>query len=80
MVRMLSGMDSVPPRFEDAVTFLIPSSKGPSDRSFISRIVLEATCYFIWQERNTSLPEANFYLIKEEQQSCSSDGSYVEAS
>ncbi|GJU45995.1 hypothetical protein Tco_1203261 [Tanacetum coccineum] len=55
MVRMLSGMDSVSPRFEYVVEFLIPSSKGRSARSIISRIVMAATFYFIWQERNARL-------------------------
>ncbi|GJR47056.1 hypothetical protein Tco_1315159 [Tanacetum coccineum] len=53
MVRMISGMDSVPPRFEDGVAFLIPSFMGCSARSIISHIVLATACYFIWQERNT---------------------------
>ncbi|GKD48807.1 protein LAZ1, partial [Tanacetum coccineum] len=55
MVQMLSGLGFVPPRFEDVVEFLISSSKGRSTRSIISRIVLAATCYFIWQERKARL-------------------------
>nr|GEW07712.1 hypothetical protein [Tanacetum cinerariifolium] len=39
----------------DVVEILIPSSKGRSTRSSISRIVLVATCYFMWQERNARL-------------------------
>ncbi|GKG17611.1 hypothetical protein Tco_0362568 [Tanacetum coccineum] len=55
MVQMLSGLGFVPPRFEDVVEFFISSSKGRSTRSIISRIVLAATCYFIWQERKARL-------------------------
>ncbi|GKC41151.1 hypothetical protein Tco_1058873, partial [Tanacetum coccineum] len=55
MMQMLSGMSSVPPCFEDVVDFFILSSKGLFARSIISRIVLSATCYFIWKERNARL-------------------------
>ncbi|GJT13487.1 hypothetical protein Tco_0860529 [Tanacetum coccineum] len=55
MMQMLSGMSYVPPCFEDVVDFFILSSKGLFARSIISRIVLSATCYFIWKERNARL-------------------------
>ncbi|PWA66140.1 reverse transcriptase domain, Reverse transcriptase zinc-binding domain protein [Artemisia annua] len=54
-VRGLSGMDSIPPLLEDVITFLIPISKGRSVASIISRLILAATTYDIWLERNTRL-------------------------
>nr|GFC46100.1 hypothetical protein [Tanacetum cinerariifolium] len=54
MVWMLSRMDS-DPCFEGAVEFLIPVSKVRSARSIISRIILVAICYFIWQKRYVRL-------------------------
>ncbi|GJZ03726.1 hypothetical protein Tco_0537001 [Tanacetum coccineum] len=59
MLRSLSGMDVLPPRIEGAVAFLLPSSKGRSTRSVISRLVLAAMCYYIWQERNARLFKKN---------------------
>nr|GEW73138.1 RNA-directed DNA polymerase, eukaryota, reverse transcriptase zinc-binding domain protein [Tanacetum cinerariifolium] len=35
--------------------FFIPSSKGSPASSIIGRLVLAATCYFIWRERNSRL-------------------------
>ena len=54
-VRALGGMDNIPPRLEDAVSYLIPLSKGGSATSVISRLLLAATCYSIWHERNSRL-------------------------
>ena len=54
-IRVLCGMDSVPPRMHDILVFLIPISRGRSAQSIIARIVLAATAYFIWMERNHRL-------------------------
>ncbi|PWA66164.1 RNA-directed DNA polymerase, eukaryota, Reverse transcriptase zinc-binding domain protein [Artemisia annua] len=54
-VRVLLGMDVVPPSLDDALTFLIPMSKGRSVISIISRLLLGATTYYIWMERNSRL-------------------------
>ncbi|PWA56769.1 RNA-directed DNA polymerase, eukaryota, Reverse transcriptase zinc-binding domain protein [Artemisia annua] len=54
-VRGLSGMDSVPPVLADVITFLFPISKGRSVASIISRLLLAATTYYIWVERNARL-------------------------
>ncbi|PWA94751.1 RNA-directed DNA polymerase, eukaryota, Reverse transcriptase zinc-binding domain protein [Artemisia annua] len=54
-VRVLSGMDAVPPSLDDALTFLIPISKGYSVTSIISRLLLAATTYYLWMERNSRL-------------------------
>nr|GEZ49568.1 reverse transcriptase domain, reverse transcriptase zinc-binding domain protein [Tanacetum cinerariifolium] len=47
-------MSSVPPRLMDVLEFLIPS-KGSSVSNVISQIVLAATTYCLWNERNSRL-------------------------
>ncbi|GKF18440.1 hypothetical protein Tco_0063358, partial [Tanacetum coccineum] len=54
-VRVLYGMDSIPPWFIDVTTFINPISKGKTTVSIISRLVLAATSYYIWLERNGRL-------------------------
>ena len=54
-VRSLSGMDAVPPVLEDVLMFLIPISKGRSVVSILSRLLLAATTYYLWMERNSRL-------------------------
>ncbi|GJW65247.1 reverse transcriptase domain, reverse transcriptase zinc-binding domain protein [Tanacetum coccineum] len=69
-VRVLCGMDSIPPRFIDVSTFIIPMSKGKTAVSILSRLVVAATSYYIWLERNgrlfkkkTSSPDQIFDVI-----------------
>ncbi|GKC96049.1 hypothetical protein Tco_1161491, partial [Tanacetum coccineum] len=54
-VRVLCGMDSIPPRLIDATSFINPISKGKTVISILSRIVVAATSYYIWLERNGRL-------------------------
>ncbi|GJS82210.1 reverse transcriptase domain, reverse transcriptase zinc-binding domain protein [Tanacetum coccineum] len=54
-VRVLCGMDSIPPHLSDVVAFIVPLSKGKTVVSIISRIVVAATSYYIWLERNGRL-------------------------
>ena len=54
-VRSLSGMDVVSPSLEDVITFIIPLAKGRSVVSILSRLLLAATTYYIWMERNSRL-------------------------
>ena len=54
-VRVLSGMDVVPPLLEDVLMFIMPISKGRSVVSILSRLVLAATTYHLWIERNSRL-------------------------
>nr|GFA06066.1 RNA-directed DNA polymerase, eukaryota, reverse transcriptase zinc-binding domain protein [Tanacetum cinerariifolium] len=42
-------MDTVPPRLADVLVYLIPISEGSIVESVISRIVLAASTYFIWE-------------------------------
>ncbi|GJV39461.1 reverse transcriptase domain, reverse transcriptase zinc-binding domain protein [Tanacetum coccineum] len=54
-VRVLCGMDFIPPRLIDVTTFITPRSKGKTAVSILSRLVLAATSYYIWLERNGRL-------------------------
>ncbi|GJU72741.1 hypothetical protein Tco_1264146 [Tanacetum coccineum] len=54
-VRVLCGMDSIPPRLIDVTTFINPISKGKMVVSILSRLVLADTSYYIWMERNGRL-------------------------
>ncbi|GKE60465.1 hypothetical protein Tco_1510832 [Tanacetum coccineum] len=54
-VRVLCGMDAIPPHLSDVVAFIVPLSKGKTDVSIISRIVVAATSDYIWLEMNGRL-------------------------
>ncbi|GJR59888.1 putative gag-pol polyprotein [Tanacetum coccineum] len=54
-IRILCGMDSIDARMDDILAFLIPISKGRSVVSIIARVVVAATAYFLWKERNSRL-------------------------
>nr|GEV07937.1 hypothetical protein [Tanacetum cinerariifolium] len=51
-VRVLCGMDSIPPRLIDVTTFINLISKGKTAVSILCRLVLAATLYYIWMQRN----------------------------
>nr|GEV82209.1 hypothetical protein [Tanacetum cinerariifolium] len=53
--RVLCGMDSIPSRLIDVTTFITPISKGKTAVSILFRLVLDATSYYIWLERNGRL-------------------------
>ncbi|GJW73978.1 reverse transcriptase domain, reverse transcriptase zinc-binding domain protein, partial [Tanacetum coccineum] len=54
-VKSLADMDTIPPRLTDVMDFLIPISKGRSVVSVISRLLLGASSYYLWGERNARL-------------------------
>nr|GEU32561.1 hypothetical protein [Tanacetum cinerariifolium] len=54
-VRVLYGMESIPPWLIDVTTFITHISKGKTAVSILSRLVLAATSYYIWLERNGRL-------------------------
>ncbi|GJX42952.1 reverse transcriptase domain, reverse transcriptase zinc-binding domain protein [Tanacetum coccineum] len=54
-VRVLCSMDSILPRLIDIITFISPISKGKTAVSNLSRLVLAATSYYIWLEKNGRL-------------------------
>ncbi|GKB74114.1 hypothetical protein Tco_0935526 [Tanacetum coccineum] len=47
--------DVIPPLLTYVVSFLIPISKGRSVISVVSRILLAATTYYLWNEGNSRL-------------------------
>ncbi|GJR18473.1 putative reverse transcriptase domain-containing protein [Tanacetum coccineum] len=58
-VRVLCGMDDISPRLMDVVAFIIPISKGKTVVIILSRIMVAATSYYIWLERNGRLFKKN---------------------
>ncbi|GJX85369.1 reverse transcriptase domain, reverse transcriptase zinc-binding domain protein [Tanacetum coccineum] len=54
-VRVLCGMDSIPPWLVDVTTFINPIYKGKTAVSILSRLVFAAKSYYIWLERNGRL-------------------------
>nr|GFA30482.1 reverse transcriptase domain, reverse transcriptase zinc-binding domain protein [Tanacetum cinerariifolium] len=54
-VRVLCGMDSILSRLIDVSMFIIPISTGKTSVSILCRLVLPATSYHIWLERNGRL-------------------------
>ncbi|GJS60016.1 putative RNA-directed DNA polymerase, eukaryota, reverse transcriptase zinc-binding domain protein [Tanacetum coccineum] len=51
-IRHLAGMDIVPARLEDIVDFLQPTASHHTAEGTIGRLLLAASSYFIWSERN----------------------------
>ncbi|GJU23248.1 hypothetical protein Tco_1156590 [Tanacetum coccineum] len=54
-VHALCGMDSISPRLADVIAFIVPISKGKKVINILSRIMVAATSYYIWLERNGKL-------------------------
>ncbi|MFS8002519.1 hypothetical protein Hanom_Chr13g01203021 [Helianthus anomalus] len=48
-------MESVQSKWEDIVNWLVARSRSNSARNYIARLLVAATTYFIWQERNARL-------------------------
>nr|GEU90229.1 hypothetical protein [Tanacetum cinerariifolium] len=51
----LAGMESVSPRLEDIVDWLHPMAAKRTFKSIVGKLILAATAYFIWSERNNRL-------------------------
>ncbi|GJV14190.1 hypothetical protein Tco_1359513 [Tanacetum coccineum] len=51
------------PRFANISAYLIPSSKGTSVVSIISRLLLGAVSYYIWSERNSRLFKKKVFTV-----------------
>nr|GEU31441.1 hypothetical protein [Tanacetum cinerariifolium] len=54
-VRTFAGMESVSPRLEDIVDRLRPMAAKRTFKSIVGKLILAATAYFIWSERNNHL-------------------------
>nr|GEV40701.1 reverse transcriptase domain, reverse transcriptase zinc-binding domain protein [Tanacetum cinerariifolium] len=55
IVRTFAGMDRVPPRIDDIVDRLRPMAAKRTIKSIVGKLILAATAYFIWSERNNRL-------------------------
>ncbi|GJU50690.1 putative RNA-directed DNA polymerase [Tanacetum coccineum] len=53
IIKGLAGLSNVAGRYMDIVDFLIPSAHKRPCKSVIAKLVLSASAYYIWQERNT---------------------------
>ncbi|XP_022024384.1 uncharacterized protein LOC110924697 [Helianthus annuus] len=72
MVRLKAGMDDIDSKWEDIVGWLMLKCHSKLVDHYVSRIVVAASAYFIWQERNARLfknqtrpPEKLYDLIIE---------------
>nr|GFD23165.1 hypothetical protein [Tanacetum cinerariifolium] len=54
-LKRLTGIPNIPSGLDTIVDFLSPMDKMRSVRSVILKLVFAASCYFIWQERNSRL-------------------------
>ncbi|GJU16435.1 zinc finger, CCHC-type containing protein, partial [Tanacetum coccineum] len=54
-IKIYDGLPSVVASLDSIVTYLIPISQKRFPRIVIAKLVLAASCYFIWQERNCRL-------------------------
>ncbi|GJY39240.1 putative RNA-directed DNA polymerase, eukaryota, reverse transcriptase zinc-binding domain protein [Tanacetum coccineum] len=62
-IRVLIDMNNIDPRIEDVLAFIIPISKSKSVVNIISQIVLAATTYYLWNERNSRLFKKKIALV-----------------
>lgn len=54
-IKGLMAITNMPLNLNDIVAFLVHVAKSRAIRVIICKLVFAATCYFIWQERNTRL-------------------------
>ncbi|XP_022015016.1 uncharacterized protein LOC110914534 [Helianthus annuus] len=73
LVRAKVGMDLVQPKWEEIVNWLRDRVKSKAVNDYVARLLVAATTYFIWQERNARLfknqlrpPEAISELITQQ--------------
>lgn len=54
-VMQVSDLPSISPIWDDIMAWIVPISKSKSIMSVVGRLVLAATAYYVWQERNNRL-------------------------
>ncbi|GJR54546.1 hypothetical protein Tco_1405067 [Tanacetum coccineum] len=54
-VKPYMGVQNMPNNIPSIVAYISPMAKVNSMRSVVTRLVLAAACYFLWQERNNRL-------------------------
>ena len=54
-LKVFAGLTDIPSSLENVVHHLAPMASSRSVRSVVSKLLLAATSYFIWQERNNRI-------------------------
>ncbi|GKB94139.1 reverse transcriptase domain, reverse transcriptase zinc-binding domain protein, partial [Tanacetum coccineum] len=54
-LKLFAGLDSSNPNIYDIIQSILPIAKRRTMKSVVAKIVVAATAYFIWQERNWRL-------------------------
>ncbi|GKB83413.1 hypothetical protein Tco_0950308, partial [Tanacetum coccineum] len=54
-MKVLAGMESFPPNVYDVISDLMPIASRRTSKSVVSKLVVAASTYYIWQERNWRL-------------------------
>ncbi|GJR41382.1 hypothetical protein Tco_1217066 [Tanacetum coccineum] len=54
-VKRFAGLSNSMPSIDSIIHDIIPFAKRKSSRSIIAKLVVAATTYFIWQERNNRM-------------------------
>ncbi|GJZ55695.1 reverse transcriptase domain, reverse transcriptase zinc-binding domain protein [Tanacetum coccineum] len=54
-MKVLAGMESFPPNVYDVISDLMPIASRRTSKSVVAKLVVAASTYYIWQERNWHL-------------------------
>ncbi|GKD79976.1 reverse transcriptase domain, reverse transcriptase zinc-binding domain protein, partial [Tanacetum coccineum] len=54
-MKVLAGMESFPPNVYDVISDLMPIASRRTSKSVVAKLVVAASTYYIWQERNWRL-------------------------
>nr|GFA08014.1 hypothetical protein [Tanacetum cinerariifolium] len=57
--RDMADLSHLSPYFDEILDYFVPTSKRRTSKSVISKLVLAASAYFIWQERNDRFFKGN---------------------
>ncbi|GKA77617.1 hypothetical protein Tco_0784078 [Tanacetum coccineum] len=64
-LKSFAGLSSSRPDFNHILSILLPIAKRKSSRSVIAKLVVAASAYFVWQERNNRLFKNNNRSVKQ---------------
>ncbi|GKB75228.1 hypothetical protein Tco_0942123, partial [Tanacetum coccineum] len=64
-LKSFAGLSSSRPDFNHILSILMPIAKRKSSRSVIAKLVVAASTYFVWQERNNRLFKNNNRSVKQ---------------
>ncbi|KAF5756243.1 hypothetical protein HanXRQr2_Chr17g0812331 [Helianthus annuus] len=54
-IRQKAGMESVNPKWADIVDWLVLRARSKSVATYVARLMVAASAYYIWQERNARI-------------------------